>query len=213
MSVIIDVIIVLIFAFCIFRAMKQGFIKATSSIVSIVLTMVLMFAFQDSIVSAIKDSSIGTGINEKITQSLDGYDFDLSGDKEIKDLDLPQFLTPIVEDAEEKIEGTKDELVDVVADKVTDMLISVITIILLYVVIRIALFFAIKVLDLVFKLPLLRSINKLASVPIGIVNALFAIYVLCALVILFGTEYSYLFEETVIAKFFYNNNILLNLFM
>ena len=208
MSAIIDVIIVLIFAFCIFRATKQGFIKATSSIVSIILTMVLMFTFQDGIVSAIKESEIGNGINEKIIQSLNK-----DVDKESGDINVPEFLEGFVEQTEANIMGTRDEIVDFIAEELTDVCISVITIILLYFFIRIALFFAIKVLDLVFKLPLLRSINKLASVPIGVVNALFVIYILCTLVLLFGTEYTYLFDETIIAKFFYNNNILLKLFM
>ena len=40
---------ILIFAICVFHSMRQGFVKASSAILSIVLTIVLMFAFQDNI--------------------------------------------------------------------------------------------------------------------------------------------------------------------
>ena len=207
-----DIVIVAIFVLSIWYSMKQGFIKSVSSIASIVLTVVLMFAFQDGINSYLRESEFGISINEKIAESLDGDDF---GDSyEFEDLGLPKFLEPIFDDAKDTVGETKDNIVEEVADGVTSAIINVLSILLLYVGIKVLLFFALKILNIIFKLPLLKSVNKIAGVAVGAVKALFIIYILCAGFMWFGpTDVSSLIADTYIAHYFYNNNILFAMFM
>lgn len=213
-ALIFDIVIVAIFALCILHSMRQGFIKSVSAIVSIVLTVVLMFAFQDSINSYLRESDFGITINEKIEDALLEDGFDEEGTNEIENLELPEFLNPIIEEAQEKVTDTKNSLLEEVAKGITTALINVLSILLLFVIVKVFLFFTIKALNIIFKLPLLKSVNKIAGVAVGAVKALFIIYILCAGLIWFGpNDVTSAIGNTFIAQYFYNNNLLLDLFM
>ncbi len=215
-----DLAIVLIFAVCIFHSMRQGFVKASSTILSIVLTIVLMFAFQDSINSYLKNSQFGEELNNKIISALtkQNEDTQVKSEEEINELGLPMFFGNIVKDTEEKIETVKNDLILEAAQSTTASIINILSIVILYIGIRILLFFGLKLVNMIFKLPVLKSINKLAGAAIGVVNALFLVYILCACMIWFvPNNNSELIKETIantyITQYFYNNNMLLELFM
>ena len=215
-----DAVIVLIFVICILYSMKQGFVKSSSAILSIVLTIILMFAFQDSISTYLKNSQFGKDINEKITQALtqQNQDVEIEENEDSEDFGLPMFFGTMLKDTEEKIENVKNDLITQAAESATSSLINILSIIILYIAIRIALFFLLKIINLVFKLPVLKSINKLAGALVGAINALFIVYILCAGLIWFvPNDSSETIKEAVsktyITQYFYNNNKLLDLFM
>lgn len=215
-----DLAVILIFAICVFHSMRQGFVKASSAILSIVLTIVLMFAFQDSINSYLKNSQFGEELNNKIISALtkQNEDEQVKSEEEINELGLPLFFADIARDTEEKIENAKNDLILEAAQSTTASIINILSIVILYIGIRILLFFGLKIINMIFKLPVLKSINSLAGAAIGVVNALFVIYILCAALIWFvPNNNSQLIKETIdntyITKYFYNNNMLLELFM
>lgn len=215
-----DLAIVLIFAVCIFHSMRQGFVKASSAILSIVLTMVLMFAFQDSISTYLKNSPFGEDINKKITEALTKQNEEpqTENDDEENKFGLPLFFSSVAKDTENKIESVKNDLIHQAAESTTASVINILSIVILYISIRILLFFGLKILNMIFKLPLLKSVNKLAGAMIGLVNALFIVYILCAGLIWFvPNNSSQLVKDTIadtyITQYFYNNNKLLELFM
>lgn len=214
-----DIAIVLIFVICISNSMKQGFVKASSAILSIVLTIVLMFAFQDSISTYLKNSQFGKDINEKITQALTQQNKEeIKEDENSTDFGLPMFFGTMIKDTEEKIEDVKNDLITQAAESTTSSVINILSIVFLYIAIRIALFFLLKIINLVFKLPVLKSVNKLLGALVGAVNALFIVYILCAGLIWFVPNDSSetikdAVSKTYITQYFYNNNKLLDLFM
>lgn len=215
-----DLAIILIFAICVIHSMRQGFVKASSAILSIVLTIILMFAFQDSINSYLKNSQFGEELNNKIISALtkQNEDKQVKSEEEINELGLPLFFSDVAKDTEGKIENVKNDLILEAAQSTTASIINILSIVILYVGIRILLFFGLKIINMIFKLPVLKSINKLAGAAIGVVNALFVIYIICAAMIWFvPNNNSQLIKETIdntyITKHFYNNNMLLELFM
>ena len=215
-----DAVIVLIFLICILYSMKQGFVKASSAILSIVLTIVLMFAFQDSISTYLKNSQFGQDINDKITQALtqQNIEEEVVEEENSTDFGLPLFFGTMIKDTEEKIEDVKNDLITQAAESTTSSVINILSIVILYIAIRIALFFLLKIINLVFKLPILKSVNKLAGALVGACNALFIVYILCAGLIWFVPNDSSetikdAVSKTYITQYFYNNNKLLDLFM
>ncbi len=215
-----DLVIILIFAICIIHSMRQGFVKASSAILSIILTIVMMFAFQDSINEYLKNSQFGKTVNEKITEALTKQNTEEPKEEEVKEnnFGLPLFFSSIAKDTEEKIESVKNDLIKEAAERTTASVINILSIVILYIAIRILLFFGLKIINMIFKLPLLKSVNKLAGAAIGFVNALFIVYILCAGLIWFVPNNNSeiikdTIEDTYITKYFYNNNMLLELFM
>ncbi len=217
-----DLVIVAIFVICIAHSMRQGFVRASSAILSIVLTIVLMFAFQDSLNTYLKNSAFGEEINNRITEALTQKNNETAiedtKENETNEFGLPMFFGDIVKDTEEKLETAKNDLVTEAAESTTASVINIMSILILYIAIRILLFFGLKIVNLIFKLPVLKSINKLAGAAIGVVNALFIVYILCAGLIWFVPNDSSkavkeAVEKTYITQHFYNNNMLLELFM
>lgn len=220
--IIFDLVILAIFVICVAHSMRQGFVKASSAILSIVLTIILMFAFQDSINTYLKESQFGKDINEKITEALmqksSEEPEEVDDEKKTSEFGLPLFFGDIIGDTQEKLETAKNDLIKEAAESTTASVINILSIVILYIAIRILLFFGLKIVNLIFKLPLLKSVNKLAGAAIGIVNSLFIVYILCAGLIWFvPNDSSKIVEEaisqTFITQYFYNNNMLLELFI
>ncbi len=207
-SIAFDIAIAAIFLICITASMKKGFIKSSASILSIVLTIVMMFAFSDGINEYLKRSELGERIGERVSETIAKNDNDSENEKYISS--LPGFLRP----AAEEIDKTTQEIKNKTCEGVTSAIINLLAVLLLYAAVRILLFFAFKILNVLFKLPILKSVNKVAGMAIGAVNALFIVYILCACLIFFGTgDMSQIMQNTFITHYFYDNNILLEMFM
>ena len=220
--IIFDAVVVGIFILCISVAMKKGFIKASSTILSIVLTFVLMFLFQDTISTYIKNSDMGLAIKEKVTSAItkdvQGQNPQTSDSQFFKNTGIPGFIINLIPDVSDKIYNAKNEIVQKTSENITASIINVLSIIVLYILIRILLFILLKILDSLFNLPGLKTVNKLSGAAIGVINALFIIYILCALLIWFVPNDSSemiktTISQTILTKYFYNNNLLLKIFL
>ena len=220
--IIFDAVVIAIFVICISMAMKKGFIKASSTILSIVLTFLLMFLFQDTISTYIKNSDMGLAIQQRVTSAItkdvEEQNPQMSDSELSKSIGLPKFIMNIIPNVSDKIENAKNQIVQKTSENITASLINVLSIIILYIIIRLFLFILIKLLDNLFKLPGLKTVNKLSGAVIGIINALFVVYILCALLIWFVPNDSsemikIAISQTMITKYFYNNNLLLKIFL
>ncbi len=218
-----DVIVLAVFIICIVCASKKGFIRASYGIVSIILTMVLMLVFQDSITNAVKESAFGKNIETKIEQALlqnlsKSEEENTGEETEENKLGLPDFFNNLIVDKTEIIEETKNNIVSETAQSIAASIINIVSIIVLYFIIRLVLFLVLKIADAVFKLPLLKTVNRLGGIILGMINALFIVYILCAALIWFipgdsTGEINESINQTYITKYFYNDNLLLKIFM
>ncbi len=216
--IIFDIVVALIFVLIVCNCIKKGFIKASYSILSIILTIILMLSFQNTICEYIRTSPVGQNIEEKVLTILsDSVNINTENTSE-NETSLPQFLQNFTKDYDDKIQSVKDDFIEDTAKTLTDSIISVLSLIVLYILIRLVLFVLLKVLNIVFSLPVLNSVNKLGGALIGIANALFIVYILCALLFLF-TPSNYTqtvntaISNTYITNYFYDNNLLLKLFL
>jgi len=230
LSVLLDLIVVFIFVFCIWHFKKKGFIDSSYKIASIILTIVLMLLFQDGISQYIKQSEFGNNIKQTVSESiakkLESEEDNTSN--EVEDnidegrgffamLGLPSLYTDIIEDGKEEIETAKQDLIEKAAYSITDSLINVLSVLLLYIIIRIALFFVFKLLGAVFKLPALKTLNGLLGAVCGALNALFIVYILCAVLVFFVAEENSkelfdVVDNSVVTDYFYENNLILEMF-
>ena len=216
--IIFDIVVALIFIIIVCNSIKKGFIKASYSILSIILTIVLMMTFQNTICEYIRTSPVGKSIEEKVlTIVSDSVNITPENSLE-NEIALPQFIKNFTKDYDDKILSVKDDIINDTAKTLTISIISVLSLIILYILIRLILFLLLKVLNIVFSLPVLNSVNKLGGALIGVVNSLFLVYILCTLLFLFTPSkhtqtVNTAISNTYITHYFYDNNLLLKLFL
>ena len=77
-------------------------------------------------------------------------------------------------------------------------------------------FLAVKLLESLFQLPGLKTVNKSLGAVIGIVNAFLVIYIICGAVSVFVPTdklvlISQTLDQTILLGYLYNHNLLLSL--
>ena len=108
--IVFDIVVLLIFSVCIIHSMRQGFIKASSTILSIVLTIIIMFAFQDEMREGLMNSFVGEYVSKTITTSFMKKDemMEPTTDENKENVfGLPGFINDLVGDSQKKVENAK----------------------------------------------------------------------------------------------------------
>ena len=222
-------IIAVITASCMI-AKNKGFLKSSNTILSLVVSAVLIVTLLDPFTEYLIKSPIGERIGEKISYKVEDTAEDEELTVEDKDsaeefgkvMGLPVFMTSIVgdkiEEQTKKMEEIKNDALTAVSDAVLEVVLKILAIILLFLLVKIGVFLLLKLLDAVFKLPLLSGINSALGIFIGLINGILAVYVICAVMALFVPSASMeavtqAIDNTIIFKYFYNNNLLIELFV
>ncbi|MGL4363328.1 MAG: CvpA family protein [Cellulosilyticaceae bacterium] len=132
---------------------------------------------------------------------------------------LPQFLTDylVVNNNPEiyKMLGVS-KLKDYIIISVSDFCITVLAIIIAWILIKVILAIFISILDLVSKLPILKTANQMAGILAGSFKGvlfIWLVYMVLPLLILIPqfSMIENMIQSSVIAKVFYDNNILLEI--
>lgn len=222
-----DIAVLAVFAVCIGVSVKAGMVKSSKNILSLIITVAVMTTSHAYITAWLSTSGIGNKVSEQMSIAVEkryneavyGEDnaADTSDDK--KDEKKPlSLIDSLLAEQSKQIQTAQENLKAAVTKQLTDSVLSLIAVIILYLSVRIILFLLFKILGLVFELPLLRSVNKLAGGLIGIANALFIIWILsAAAILLLPGDMSAVFNDAVqksyISKYLFENNMLLKLFI
>lgn len=219
--IIFDVALIAIFAFSIYRSMKCGMLKASKKVLSVILTMVIMASSHAYITAWFKISALGDKITAAVTNRVEeNYDtlVPYSQNSENTQDGAFSFFDKIIAKKSSEFQNAQKNFTEVLTEQIIDSVLGIIALILLYIAIRLFLFVLFKILSLIFELPLLKSLNKIAGAAIGVVNALFAVYLITAVLGLFlsgdvALTVQEAISKTYITKYFYENNLLLNIFI
>ncbi len=220
-GLIIDIIIVLLFAGCISYGIKRGFMRAAYQIISLALTLFIVFAFRAPLTDYLYKSQMGqnivTVINQKVDDAITQTDYTQNINTSVNQLGLPSFVTDGIEKTAQSAESTRSAYVKSVAENITDTLMVSLASSILFLVSKIAISALMMGLNNIFRLPILKQVNKTAGGAIGLINALLVIYIVSALVMFISpaeskTTINDTINDTYIAKYFYNNNLLMKLF-
>lgn len=229
MSYAIDVIIVAIMLFFAVRGMKKGFIKALFSIISFLLALILTFIFASPFASYAKNTEVVKSIYASLTDSFSEYIDEKIGtaankttDSIIAVLNLPDFI------ANSSSLSVKSNFFDrnnnsesygaatAVAEAVGDSCFRAICSVSLFVILCLAIFILRKLLELIFKLPLLNSVNKGLGAFAGLLNGFIISYILISLLSAAACSpsaawLSEALEHSYIAGFMYEKNLILSI--
>jgi len=211
-----DIILGLIFIISIIRAARRGLIKSIYRIVSVIITVVLVSGLSAPVTKVLEESQAGAviyrSINDKINEQTNKM---LSEGKSGIDTEsvwnMPDYIKNIPE-----IKNAAENMTATTTHVITNILIKIIACVCLYIIIRLLLSVLFLLLEGLFKLPLLRGVNAIAGIFAGIINTAAIVYVVCAVISLdlpFLNGVKDIISQTYIIKYFYNYNLLMNLFI
>ncbi|MBQ7794556.1 MAG: CvpA family protein, partial [Clostridia bacterium] len=178
-------------------------------------------------------SALGQTVREKVSEQVLGTaEEDMAaiqgeedGETAVKVgemMGLPTFLMEFLDEKlakqTEAVETMKNDALVVLTDTVTEVILKIVSIILLFLAVRLGVFLLLRLLDLLFKLPVLSGVNSFLGMIVGALNGLLAVYILCAVLTLLAPTESLsvigdIVDKTLIVKYFYNNNLLIELFI
>lgn len=230
MNYLYDAALIVIILSCIVISRRKGFISSSRNILSLILTAVLLTYMMPAVLGFIQMSPIKgmvkEMVSENITKSYEREDIpkdtvtsDKEGTKDVfEKLSLPLFIESGVKSNIAGMTEVKNSVMSVITESITLMILKVLAMILIFFMVKLLVFLLLKILDTLFKIPGLKQINRFLGMLLGIVNSLLLIYAICGAIAVFApAEKLPLIEQTInstyLVKYFYENNILLSLFI
>ncbi len=228
MGSVLDIVLIAVIVFFVMMSAKKGFISASKNIITLILTVTLLASMQGVVLEALQNSPLGDNVKKMVSQNVtktyqaenlpEGTDT-TDTEKSImicEAMSLPTFLSNSIEASIREMSEIKNNVMEVITDSLTLLIMRIIALILLFILVRVFVFLAVKILESLFGLPGLKTINKTLGAVIGIVNAFLVIYIICGLVSVFTPTdklaiVSQAIDQTMLLKYVYNHNLLLGL--
>lgn len=218
MGIILDLVILGIILLNIFICYKKGLVKLAVGLVAVLVSIILALLLYKPVSSLIIekteiDNKIENAIIENFTTKQDNEVEVQDNEVEVNDSGFMKYIEQYVDDTVNK---TKNEIVTEAAGTIAVKVINIGVIILIFVVARLILILLTFITDLITELPIIKQFNEIGGVLYGVVKALLIIYVILAIAFFLvyvtgNVTISEAISSSYITKFFYNNNILLNI--
>ena len=206
MSIIIDIVIIAVILFCLYRGYKQGLIGLAFSIVSFIAALIIAFILFVPVSSFVIDKTeFDNNIKNAIVSNFNTEETTESGES--------NFITTYIN---EQVDEAKGKTLDVVATEISELCIKGIVFIGLFIVARIALIFVKAIANLIAKLPILNQFNKLGGIVFGLLKVFIITYGVLAILLLVSPMFNdaTFFKElnnSFIGGMMYNNNIIVKM--
>ena len=192
-SLILDIILVAVAAFIIFKYTIAGFLKSVLNFVKVIAAILLAVCFRLPVATIIDDAFMGSAIRGWVytclTKTISGADpvvnfIGLNSDtpqffeKVLSKfgLDYEKFNSQIYELSEDNIESLTEQL----GGSISLMLSSIIAVIVIFIVSILLLSLVVRLLNNLTKISGIRALNKLLGLGLGAVIAIVAVWALGA---------------------------------
>ncbi len=229
-GLILDAILIAVIVCFVAASAKKGFIRASRSIVALLLTAILLTSLQPVVLNFLQQSPLGDNIKLMVSKNVTKtYEKEnLPQDTDTTDteqslliceaLSLPSFLSDSIETSIKQMSEIKNNVMEVITDSISLLILRLLSIILLFLAVRLFVFLILKLLESLFGLPGLKTINRTLGAAIGIFNALLSVYIICGAVSILTPldklqAVQTAIDSTYVLKYFYDNNLLMSLFV
>lgn len=236
MYIIIDIVLVAVIVIGGFVGYKKGLSDILINIVGVVLALILAFMFKGTVADFIeKSTGIGTSLKVSISDGItsaasEKLNIDLKDEEKVEENIIEE-----EKDASESGESTKeiknvqkdnpfykalvdnmnlDEGIDNISQKVVDFIMHTASFILIFLVVYLCVFILKMMLNIVFKLPILSTINKTGGLVANLILTLIKIWVLLAILSFLSPIIPVvpnIINSTIITKMLYNTNVIVML--
>lgn len=211
MGIILDIIIIALMAISIFFGYKKGLVKVAVKLCAFLIAVIVTLVFYKPVSKLIienteLDNKIENVIIENGTKKLEESDEESKGN----------FLENMQEYIDDTVTQTQNEIVQNAAKEISVRIINILVIVGLFIATRLVLILLVLISDLITSIPIIKQFNELGGVLYGIIRGLALIYVILAIVFLVVSMSANngiltAIDSSIITKFMYKNNILLNI--
>ena len=175
--------------------LKRGMLKMAFSLVSVIIVLLLVNILTPPVKQLLKTTPIYTqvqhGIENYITDNVEATTENMtqtgvSAQRRIIDgLPLPKEVKNALKEnnTEESYSALKvDSFVGYIAQSLADMILSAITFVLLFVILTILVRLLVHLLDIVAKLPVIKTFNSIGGAIMGLLESIIILWILCIVV-------------------------------
>ena len=198
--ILIDILVVLLVVLGAFSGHKKGLVGILVGFAALILSIVLAFMFQSVVADAIYDTGLGQSVAGIAKNNM--QDMMKNGenvDKSIYGKVLSNAVT--------------DDNLTVASENISRFVMKGLSFIAIFLIVRIICYILQMILNVVFNLPILSTVNGIGGTVVGGLSVLIRIWVVLALISfvsplpMFDSIVSYI-DKTFLVKLLYNNNLL-----
>ena len=211
---IIDIIIIALIALGVFFGYKKGLVGILIGVASLILSIILAFVLQGPVSEYLYSTPVGTSIESKVTEFVNdtlSSENNENVDSEDNTKKENDFFSKVIQDATNSEDTVKEA-----SKNITMFILKGITFIGIFILVRIICYILQMILNVVFDLPILHSVNKFGGMAINLVATLLKLWILLAAIQLISSVVAIdfitnLINQSYLTKLLYENNILLNI--
>lgn len=212
-GIILDIIIVAIIALNVYTCYKKGLVNLAVGLIAVVAAIILSVIFYKPVTNIIvENTDFDETIEDAITETFAPEGVDAG---QVKYVGILSYLETEVGNA---VNDTKNEVVYEAAGAMAEKIINLIVFIVIFTAVRVLLFALTFVADAITSLPILKQLDDVGGILYGIIKALLIIYIVLAIVSVVvsftaNTAIADAITNSYVTKFFYDNNIVLNILL
>lgn len=224
METILTVAVIVFIALMIFIGQHRGMIKMIFSLASMLIVLILVQILTPITKDFIETTPVYDAISKQVTQYVDEKIVDVSDSisqtgetaqkNTINSLPLPKSVKESLiknNNADGYIELGVENFSQYVAEYLIDSVLNASTFILLFVVLTLLVQLVVHLLDIISKLPGINMLNKGGGAVIGLIEAVFVLWIACIIITAFsatswGQQACEAIENSVFLSLIYDNN-------
>ena len=212
MGIVIDLVLIIILAINIFLGYKKGLVNVIFNLCAFLVAMLITIILYRPIAGIVINN---TKLYDNIRQTvLDKGILEKKDDVSQDSSDINKYIQIHTYNA---LTDVQSNSIEAVADSIAINTVNIIVSISLFVVVRILLVFAKTFAGALAELPIIKQFNKLGGVLYGAIVGLVLIYIILTImffVVSINGSYDITnaIDSSIITKYLYQNNIILNIF-
>lgn len=198
---VLDIIVVVLIVIGAISGHKKGLVGVIVGFASLLLSIILAFAFQSIVADSLYNSGAGQKVKEVAQENMQKI---IDNDESLED----SFYGGIISDV-----NTEEEISNA-AETVAMFVMKGLSFIVIFMIVRLICYILQMILNIVFNLPILSSINSIGGIAVGILSILIKIWIVLAVVSFIAPMIegiSGYIDSTILVKLLYNNNLLVTI--
>ncbi len=226
---VLTLIVIVIFAISALRGYQKGFVKSLASLASIFLSLVLVNLANPYVTDFLKEHTpVYTYIEEKCGETFSAAlqnnaateaGAALLQDEVIESLPLPDVLKNMLRQSntpEYYAEQAIRSFSEYVPKYMANLILTIVSFVCTWILVIVFVWLAVKALDLVANLPVIKGINQVLGLLVGLVQGLIIVWIGFLVITVFshadtGRQLMSMISENPFLETLYNTNILLDI--